>query len=74
MRVTLSILTYIIVYCFTLGVKLYSSAYFGQGTGLILIDNMGCSGSESQVFSCYYTTPTNDDTHSEDAGIACLPC
>ena len=52
---------------------MYSSAYFGEGTGPIFMDMVICSGSESRLLSCSYST-TTDDTHSDDAGVKCLPC
>ena len=32
---------------------------------------MACSGSETSLISCSYTTPTSSDTHSEDGGVRC---
>ena len=59
---------------FVSGATFYLLAYFGQGSGPILVDRVTCYGSESRLFSCSHSTPGNDDTHSEDAGVACLPC
>ena len=56
-----------------LGVGVYSNAYFGQGTGPIFRDNVRCSGSETKLISCSYSTPTFSDDHSKDAGIRCTP-
>ena len=50
----------------------FSNAHFGAGVGPIYLDNVGCSGSESNLincsnssfFSCY-------NGHSEDAGVRC---
>ena len=53
------------------GVQYFSSAYFGQGIGSIFLDNVACSGSETSLISCSYTTPTSSDSHSEDAGVRC---
>lgn len=52
----------------------YTDAHFGQGTGLpILLDNVKCSGKEGKLTSCQYDTNTVEDSHSEDAGVKCLP-
>ena len=56
------------------GATYYLAAYFGHGTGPILFDNVRCSGSESQLLSCSYDTNTTYNTHSDDAGLQCLPC
>uniref|UniRef100_A0A8C7VST7 Deleted in malignant brain tumors 1 protein-like n=1 Tax=Oncorhynchus mykiss TaxID=8022 RepID=A0A8C7VST7_ONCMY len=46
------------------------SAYFGQGSGQIWMDNIECSGSESTLRQCSHTT-THDCNHGEDAGVVC---
>ena len=48
----------------------YSNAYFGQGNGSIVMDNVGCTGSESYLTNCYHITNHNC-RHSEDAGVSC---
>ena len=50
----------------------FSDAYFGQGTGPIHIDNVGCSGSESVLVQCNHLT-INNCVHAEDAGVRCSP-
>ena len=47
------------------------SAYFGPGTGPINMDNVFCSGSESQLTDCSYSD-THNCAHSEDASVICL--
>ena len=48
----------------------YSNAYFGQGNGSVVLDDVTCVGNESRLVGCQYTA-NNDCTHSEDAGISC---
>jgi len=49
------------------------SAYFGQGSGPILLDSVTCSGSESTLASCghFGVGVTRSCSHSEDAGVRC---
>ena len=49
------------------------SAYFGQGTVPILLDNVGCRGTESRLIDCTYSSHTLDCNHREDAGVTCQP-
>ena len=48
------------------------SAYFGEGSGLILLDNVNCNGRESSIFDCNQRKyGENYCLHSEDAGVTC---
>ncbi|XP_024288713.2 antigen WC1.1-like [Oncorhynchus tshawytscha] len=46
-------------------------AYFGQGSGPIWQDDVGCSGSECSITQCPHTGGTHDCHHGNDAGVIC---
>ena len=62
---------YIKIFCFFLvpGVA-RSMATFGEGTGSILMDDLQCTGNETDITSCTHTSNHNCG-HSEDAGVLC---
>ena len=47
---------------------------FGAGTGPILLDNVGCTGTETRLEQCQHNGwgQYNCD-HSEDVGVRCQP-
>ena len=51
----------------------YSNAYYGQGTGPILLDSFHCTGVESSLLDCRYNHNSRSCSHSDDAGVRC-PC
>ena len=55
------------------GATPYSNAYFGQGSGSIILDNVTCTGSELTLDSCSHLGigVTKSCSHSEDVGVRC---
>lgn len=47
------------------------SAYFGQGSGPILMDDVQCIGTEQNITSCSFTSSHNCG-HGEDVGVICI--
>ena len=48
------------------------TAFFGQGDGDIILDEMSCTGTESDISECTHNGYLNHDcSHSEDAGVVC---
>ncbi len=59
-------------FCLLTGSIALSFAAFGQGTGPILLDNVGCRGTERRLADC----PANpvgahNCVHAEDASVSC---
>ena len=48
----------------------FTSAYFGQGSGPVHLDNIHCSGFENGLLNCTYNDMPNCG-HSSDAGVRC---
>ena len=46
-------------------------AYFGEGTGSILLNNVNCTGNESNIFGCDNMYRINNCEHNQDAGVIC---
>ncbi|XP_060602751.1 scavenger receptor cysteine-rich type 1 protein M130-like [Ruditapes philippinarum] len=52
--------------------RAYSSAHFGEGSGPTWLDELKCTGSESDVSYCRSNGWGKEDCgHSEDAGVRC---
>ena len=53
-----------------LGAVAFINAHYGQGTGLVHLNYVHCSGSEQSLFQCPHNL-ISSCSHSEDAGIRC---
>ncbi|XP_038564377.1 scavenger receptor cysteine-rich domain-containing group B protein [Micropterus salmoides] len=50
----------------------WGQAFFGPGTGTILLDNLKCSGAEVSLQGCSHIAwNVHNCDHSEDAGVTC---
>ncbi len=68
--------TLILLACFRFpGAVAVTNAGFGQGSALspILLDNVGCIGSETTLIDCSHLgIGSHNCRHSEDAGVRCI--
>ena len=56
-----------------IGATAFSRAFFGQGTGQILLDNLGCIGTETRLVDCPHNgIGIENCVHAEDAGLRCI--
>ncbi len=54
------------------GTEVFSYAYFGAGSGPILLSYLGCSGEEPNLLSCSHSgIGVHHCSHTEDAGVRC---
>ena len=54
------------------GFVVRNNAYFGMGSGPILLSDLYCTGAESSLFECNrYMYGTLSCTHRDDAGVTC---
>lgn len=50
----------------------HGEAFFGPGTGTILLDNLKCTGAEASLQECSHISwNVHNCDHSEDAGVSC---
>ena len=58
---------------FTVGAQPFTGAYFGEGSGPVLLDKVDCGGSEKTLISCSTGSPVGQHNcnHYEDAGVRC---
>lgn len=50
----------------------HNGAYFGRGTGPVLLTNVQCAGHEDHIDSCGSSGWFNANCgHSDDAGVSC---
>ena len=58
------------------GAVVYPNAFFGMGTGRILLNDVRCTGSETRLVDCPSGGVGNSNNcrgHTDDAGVQCQP-
>ena len=64
--------TAMILHCMVSDAQAFSNAFYGQGSGLIYLDSVQCSGSELDLFDCPGDN-TPSCTQADAAGVRCNP-
>ena len=60
------------LYPLSIGAVAFGNAYFGAGTGTIHLDDVGCTGSETNLTDCTQSSTVSCMSgHTEDAGLRC---
>ena len=61
-------------FCLFADATAYSSAHFGQNPNIIIaLDDVTCTTAQSRLINCTYDSNTGDCSHSDDAGVQCVP-
>lgn len=56
----------------TTNAQAFNGSHFGQGSGTIVYDDLGCIGSEPDLFKCPHAELGHHNcAHTEDAGVSC---
>ena len=58
------------LFCLFSDVIAYASAYYGQGTVPVLLDDLRCTNTESRLIDCPHAAIDNC-VHSQDAALSC---
>lgn len=54
--------------------KAWTEAYFGEGSGPVLLDEVRCTGNELSIEQCPKSSwGEHNCGHREDAGVSCTP-
>ena len=59
-------------YNYTVGVQVFTSSYFGRGTGPVLFTGLSCTGTEYSLTDCTQSSSSYSSYHYSDVGVRCL--
>ena len=51
--------------------RAFGGAFYGQGTGLVHMRNVACTGHEARLVDCPYSRDTTFNNHNTDVSILC---
>lgn len=63
-----------VLYLFSGIAKAWNQAYFGEGSGPVMLDEVRCTGNELSIEQCSKRSwGEHNCDHKEDAGVSCTP-
>ena len=68
----MSLLISLVLLSLTVAVAVPNARFTPNHAIPILMDNVRCTGSETQLVNCSYDSNTSEDYHFEDAGVRCF--
>ena len=65
---------FMLIFLYFADATAYENAHFGPDANIIIaLDDVACTTAQSRVIDCTHDSNTGDCSHSDDAGVQCIP-